>query len=383
MVNLSLLWLLLVPVVLAIATVNLLPRLSGGSINAKETIVYSIIGLLISSLIVTAGFYLGKGSVTADTEIWNGEITSKDRKHGHYLRSYQCNCREICSGSGSSRSCTSTCDTCYEDRYTVTWTARSTIGSFEIEHVDRSTRLVYNSPDPAFYLAIKQGDPCAKKMPYTNYIKAVPDTLFRPTSAELKAKFASLIPQYPLGIYNHYAIDRVLAVGGVQIADIAQWNQKVSLALRTLGPAKQANIVIVIANTDDRNYFHALRDAWINGKKNDIVVVIGATKFPAKADWVDVMALTDSSAMQIAIRDEIGTLDQLTADSVIAIIEQNIATKFVRKRMRDFDYLDAEIDPPVWLTVSIICGILVAYFGFWIVVATGRIGNRRRGYRFR
>jgi hypothetical protein len=321
-----------------------------------------VFGVLLTSL----SFYLGQGLKTADTEIWNGEVTSTKRVHGSYVESYQCNCRSVTSGSGKNSSSTTQCDTCYRDHFTVSWLCYTNIDIFRIAHEDWDNRGVYRLPDPPRFTSIKPGDPVAKTNSYTNYIKAVPETLFRPAQSTLKAQFASQIPEYPINVYDIYKINRVLAVG-VSIPDLPQWNEKLSEVLKKLGPRKQANAVIVITKSADPNYFYALQDAWQNGKKNDIVVVIGAPEFPKPA-WVNIMALTENNIFQVKLRDDILALENLTADTVIGTITKNANETFKRKRMRDFQYLENEIDPPTWTLVTNAAILIVGCLSYWFIL---------------
>jgi len=386
MINVDLLWYLMVPLVLSTGTFIYLRRYVHGLTWLQATGA-AVIGFLLSSAIMAGTFYAGKGMKTGDTEIINGEVFSKKREHGHYVETYECNCHTVCTGSGNSRSCHEVCSTCYRDHFTVTWSCQTNIGEFVIEHLDRLTRRVYDEPDPPRYVLIKKGDPVSRTHSYTNYIKAVPETLFRPASAELRERFKDQIPTYPLRIYDIYRIDRVLPVG-VHVPDLKYWNARLSDVLKRLGPKKQANAVIVITKSADPDYFLALRDAWLGGKKNDIVLVIGAPNFPAKAAWIRVMALTQDELFQVRLRDRVLALPKLTADAVIGALEKETYATFKRKRMRDFAYLDVEIDPPTWLMVTMILLQIAAYIVFWIYMyrhhstsAYGRFGVPR--FRFR
>lgn len=368
MINVTLLWMLLVPVLLSAVSIYLLPKITGSRVPNLHSLLFAGLGLLISSVLLALAFYLGVGAKTADIEIWNGEIVDKARSHGAYKRPYDCNCRSVerCSGSGKNRSCTTdrVCDTCWEDRYTATWQCRSNIGNWTIQHLDESSRSVYNTPDPMRYTIIQKGDPVSRTNSYTNYIKAAPETLFRPTQETLKAQFANQLPAYPINVYDFYRVDRVLGVG-VSIPNVREWNTKLSEVLKKLGPAKQANAIIVITKSENPNYFYALQDAWLNGKKNDIVLVIGAPEFPKKAAWVNIMALTQDNIFQVKLRDEIMALEELTPDTVIPTLNKVAMETFKRKRMRDFQYLEGEIDPPEWVMITTISLIFLAYLGFW------------------
>lgn len=328
-----------------------------------QKIGFSIGGLLISALILIVVFFLGVQSQTSDVEILNGQITGKTRVHDSYQRSYSCNCTTTGTGSNARTSC----QTCYEDRYTVTWDAQSTVGSFRIDSEDSGSRRVYNKPNPPLYDSINPGDPAARQHTYTNYIKAAPDSLFSPAAKELREKYASQIPAYPSELHDIFKINRVIPVG-VTVPNLAEWNLKLSTMLRVIGPRNQANAVVVLVNTDDPNYLYALRDAWVNGKKNDVVVVIGASKFPERATWVGVLAFTEREIFQVQLRDAVLALPSLTADGVVGAIANSIEGSYVRRSMEKFEYLAAEIDPPLWLTSTTTALIIAAYAGFWYVL---------------
>lgn len=374
MVDLTLFWLLLIPAILSLAHVFIHPKLERG-VDFKTAAVFAVIGLAISAGIMSIGFYVGKGSKTSDTELWNGYITNKDRQHGQYTHTYQCNCVQVCSGTGQNQTCSQVCQTCSEEHYTVGWYAYSTVGNFTIKELDTTSPSVWHTSDPAFYTQVKIGEPCATKHSYTNYIKAVPASLFRPASGELKARFAGQIPEYPDTLYGMWKVDRVLPIG-VKLNG-AEWNSKLSEALKVLGPQKQANVIIVITKSNDPTYAYALQDAWVNGKKNDIIVVIGAPDFPNKAEWVQVLTLTNNEVFPIKLRDDILELEQLTADSVIKIIHDDTLALHQRKSMKDFKYLEAEIDPPAWVLWVMAITNILAYVGFWGYLYKSSQGTQR------
>lgn len=380
MVNLTILWLAVIPLICSFATFFIIRKYS--DVPWYVNLGWIVGGFLVSMLIIAGAVAASVGYQTADTEIWNGEVISKDRVHGSYVESYDCNCRdetEYYTGHEGKRQSRTVrkCDTCYRDHFTVEWTCQTTLGSYRIAKEDWTNKRVYSLPDPARYVEINMGDPVSKTHPYKNYIKAVPQTLFSPINETVKAKFASQIPAYPINIYDFYKIDRVIPVG-VNVPDLKLWNTKLSHVLKILGPKKQANVVVVIVKNDDENYFYALQDAWAGAKKNDIVVVIGVSSLNEKPLWANVMALTDNSLFKIKLRDDIMSLDSLTADNVINTIYKNASETFKRKSMKDFKYLENEIDPPMWVIITSLLVNIFAYVGFWYAM----IRQTRFGYSF-
>lgn len=360
MVNTTLIWFLLVPIIIGAIHMFLLRK------NWREGILVTVVSTLIGAAITAASFYGAAAYKTTDTEIWNGYVTSKEREHDHYTRSYSCNCRETCSGSGQNRSCSTTCDTCHEDRYTVKWFCHTTLGTYTIDSEDWGSRRVYNLPDPPRYTSIQQGEPVAQARSYTNYIQAVPETLFKPASSELRAKFANLIPAYPDSPYDFYRLNRFFAPG-LNVADAAAWNMDISLMLNTRGAAKQVNVIVVAAKTDDPNYEYALRDAWQNGNKNDVILVMGTPNYP-KIDWVRVITWSKSEIFKVELRDAVLSLGEAKRDTVLPLLANQIDKNFVRRSMKEFKYLENEIDPPMWvMLVTILLQIAAAIGTQWYI----------------
>lgn len=233
------------------------------------------------------------------------------------------------------------------------WNVRSNIGTFTVDRVDRQG----TSTLPR-WAQVKTGDPVAKTHYFVNYIKAVPESLFR-AHQELVGKFDNMIPNYPNNIYDIYRVDRAISVG-VSVPDLKEWNQDISNMLRKLGPQRQANVIVLFVNTADQSYLHALEGKWIGGKKNDIIVLIGTTSYP-KMDWVAISSWTDKALFKVQLRDDIFALGNIDRASIIKAIETNTMKTFERKQMKDFEYLKTNISPPFWvLTLAIILGIIAS-----------------------
>lgn len=345
-------WILILAFILPIPWVakTMWPR----EIKYAEIALISFICAIIVGIIVAVGHY----TPTSDVEIWSGEVTGKKRVNDSYVRSYECRCRNRTVGSGKNQTTVRECDTCYEDRYTVTWTAYTTLRNYTISSLDETSRSVWLRPDPARYTEIQTGDPVAMEHTYTNYVKAAPESLFH-AKAALTQQYAGKLPEYPSRVYDFYKINRALSVG-VNVPDLAQWNQGISLIQRKLGPARQANTIVVFVNELNSNYVHALEAAWLGGKKNDIIVVVGTTQYP-KIDWVRIISWTDKQLFKVGLRNDLEALGTVDRTQFLSIIEAHAMKTFVRKNMKDFEYLQDEIDPPMWvLALAAIFGMLSA-----------------------
>lgn len=332
---------------LLILAVSFLPFIFKYFFNTTINWLEFSINLIVPIIIVIIVIQLGKYSELKDVEIWNGEITSKNREHGSYIRTYQCNCR--------TRNKTRTCSTCTENRYTVNWTAQSTVGNILFKHLDSSSSLVYLTPNPSIYEKCEIGQPAAIQHDWTNYVKASKDSLF--TSKEYKFDGKSILPSYPLN-YDFYKMNRVLNAGsGVSNEVIKSLNDSLNNELKRLGPKKQVNIIVVFTSASNRDYRHSLEAHWEGVKKNDVIVVINPS---APVKWVDIITWGKNKGnemLQVKLRDDILSLSNIDSDNLTKAVVRNIEQHFKRLSEQEFEYLKEEIDPPVW---SIILGLVLA-----------------------
>lgn len=330
--------LLLVPVLIGLAGLVF----SKGKVTLKEFLIQEAVVVVV----IGVGYLIGLHAATSDTEIWNGVIASKTTGRERCCHTYSCDCHQVCSGSGKDRSCRTECDTCYRHggRKTgwdgdVTWDAHSSNG----EHVYHDGCNSPGSASPARWDAIVVGEPTAVEHSYTNYIKGNPDTILRRSGAA--ERFRRSIPAYPQ-VYDHYRANRFIAAG-TQVPDLGRLNARLSEINARLGAPKQVNVSVIIVAERDPMYLEGLREAWLGGKKNDLIVVIGAPEFPAVA-WAGVVSWTRNEEVKIAIRDRIASLQSFEGDAVLGIVAEEVERKFIRRPMADFEYLKSTLEPPTW-----------------------------------
>lgn len=312
------------------------------TINWHEMGLQVVIVLLVGFLLFAfAGF-----SQVRDVEIWNGQVTGKEQVQVSCEHSYQCNCVKSCSGSGANKSCTEICQTCYDHSYDWDWDVFTNIGRFSIDRVDRQ-----GVDMPPRWGEVQVGEPVARSHVYTNYVKAVPESLFNHEGAT----YAGLppVPAYPQ-VYDYYRVNRVLTVG-VNLPNANAWNAHLSDILKELGPKKQANVTLVFVNTADQMYRHKLEAEWLGGKKNDVVVMFGVTDYP-KIAWVDVMTFglnMGNERFHMTLKNNLFNLGELDQDKVMSEIQTQVMAYYDRPQMKNFEYLKDAITPPTWLLIVI------------------------------
>jgi len=300
-----------------------------------------------------AALYTG---ATGDYEVLNGTITSKESVRTSCSHSYSCRCYNRCSGSGKNRSCRRSCSTCYEHPYDMSWYVRTNVPgnqSFSIERVNRQ-----GTTEPPRWSRVVVGEPAAFQNSYTNYIKAAPDSLFRATS-QVK-KYEKVLPVYPIRTYDYHHLDRMVLVNGATLSDLPAWNKKLEETNGLLGPQKQVNVVIVVVKGLPHEFFNALSQHWLGSKKNDVIVVLG-TNDGTTFSWVDVMSWTDHRLMNIKLRNDLLELNAFDLLKIHDLTRTHVSAYFVRKPMKDFEYLKASITPTVpGFVLCCILGIFAA-----------------------
>ncbi|MDP3998995.1 MAG: hypothetical protein Q8P76_00150 [bacterium] len=329
--------LLLLPILIALTgfIISAVKNNQRYSITFKEFL--ALLGAV--SAVVTIGYLISRYAGIYDEELWNGRIAKKQQERVSCSHSYPCNPYPC----GDSKHPSTCWHTCYEHTNDWDWALYSTNNErIEIARVDRR-----GSNEPPRFTRAQINDPTAVVHSCKNYIKANPWTLLRRQG--MVEKFKNQIPSYPIKIYDYHYVNRLVDVTGkIPAHEAALWNQDLMDINATLGKKKEINIVLVVVPTSDSAYLHALEEAWLGGKKNDLVVILGVSAYP-KIDWARAMSWTRAEELKIMLRDQlqqIGTLEKRT--EIVKTVSVLADELFVRTKMSEFKYLMAGVRPPIW-----------------------------------
>lgn len=296
---------------------------------------------------------------THDVEVWNGVVTGKQQVIVSCSHSYRCRCHQECSGSGKNKSCSEVCDTCYEHLRDYDWDVyTSNQETITIERIDRQ-----GVHEPPRFTRVKMGEPTSRTHSYKNYIKGSPDSLFRHQG--LKEKFANEMPSYPGEVYDYYRLDRFVAVG-FDVPERNKWNWELMRVNAELGARKQVNMIVVLVKDRPHDWYYALEETWIGGKKNDAVLVVSVDN-SMKPQWAEVMAWTSNEAFKVKLRDDIMDDQVITRDSVMTALANNVSKHYVRKPMKEYEYLNSAIKPSglEW-GITLFIALLIAGVLTWL-----------------
>lgn len=342
--------LLLLPIIL-------FPILAFMKFRSTITVGETACTMAVMFLIIGGVYTAGKYADTIDTQVLNGKVVSKSRDRVSCSHSYSCNCTTSTYTCGKSTCTRTSCQTCYEHSHDYDWNVSSTVGSFTIDRVDRQGVDI-----PPRWQSVLIGEPAAVTETYTNYVKGAKDSLFHTLIDD--DKWAAHIPNYPRP-FDYYRINHYIASqkpSDLEKQHAPLYDKYLDDMLSTLGPSKEVNVLVVMSNHKSAMHGEALKNAWLGGKKNDVIVVIGAPSYPT-IEWVRVFSWSKTEMVNVVLRNNLLALKEAEPKKVVDIIKQDVTQYFQRKSMQEFEYLKDNLQPPMWVMVLA-----------WILSLFGTIG---------
>ncbi|WP_127470538.1 hypothetical protein [Thiomicrorhabdus aquaedulcis] len=309
----------------------------------KETITWTewALNVFIVVVSVIAVLEFSKYIQHHDIEIWNGAVVSKHDEKVSCTHSYSCDCTTYKNSDGST---SESCATCYKHDFDVDWIVKTTAGNIKIDRVDEQGIV-----EPKRYSNVQIGEAASLEHRFENYIKAVPESLFNDQNTSIKS-IDRVLPLYPK-VFDYYKINRVLvdaqAIDAKYVSDL---NAALNAGLKELGSKKEVNVIVVLTDYPDGfSYRDSLRSKWLNGKKNDVVVLIGVGE-NYEVKWSHVFGWSKNELTNLSISEDIIKLKKVDdALNLSSVILSNIEKYFERDSMQNYEYLKDSIEPPLWV----------------------------------
>ena len=309
------------------------------------------------------GYGISTSLNSRDVEILNGEVTKKIRDEVHCRHSYKCHCYETCStDSQGHRSCTEHCSTCYDHDFDVDWDVHSNLGSWTIDTIDRQ-----GLKEPPRWTVVKAGDPVSMTNSFENLVKASQSSLFNTEQvAKELAKYKGGFPGYPANVYDYYKHNKLVLVGlSLPKAETDKWNYLLANSAKKLGPKWRANPLVVLVKGQPADYANALEMAWLGGKLNDVVLVVG-TDTGKDVKWARAFSWSTEPMIEVTMRDSVLELTSLTPEGVVAAFDKNVPKNFHKRSKKSFEYLKDEVQPTPAAMVWTFIFCLLANIGLTI-----------------
>ena len=277
-------------------------------------------------------------------------VTGKQRVRVDCEHSYQCNPKRVCSGKDST-DCKTVYETCYRHPYDVDWIVRTTVGDIKIQRIESRGTM-----EPPRFSAVEIHEPASSTRPFINYLLADPDTLFRYSHSTI-SNYQGKVPGYP-AVYDYYRFNHIINMTNFNDPKF-EWYIKDRL--RTLGPSKQVNIIVVITNYNE-DFFYALMTHWKGGKKNDVIMVYGIDD-AHNIRWFRSTSMAmgmNNHLMHNVLRSQaIGR----SLDMIVMIDQINtIAERFERVSMRELEHLKSNVTVPYWVFIIVLLLNLISSY---------------------
>jgi hypothetical protein len=219
--------------------------------------------------------------------------------------------------------------------------------------------------------------PASEEYSFVNYLQASHETLKRRfSSVDLFAEYKKPYPRVYAAGLGPIEVDRIVLAGAPLPPDYAiKLDRELDVALATLGAKKQVNVLLYFTGGSDVGAGLALEEHWIKGKKNDVIVFVGAKNFP-KVDWVHVSAWTENEEFKINLRNKILGLKKeefsnpnIVARTILDQIDLPSPTGFQRMPMEKLEYLIGDIRLPLWsqILIVVLAGLANWFCSAWLI----------------
>lgn len=249
--------------------------------------------------------------------------TVTDSNGRSHTESYDCNCREVC------------------DHFQDYWWALdvSTGDRVTVDSCEPNRSRV-----PSAWTNAYIGEPAAVEHGYTNYLLADPDSVFdhRDDDADY-----SDVPAPP-GVFGLYRINSAINLNTRMPLD--EYNPQLMAVNDTLGARKQVHIGVIATDRTDPAWAEHVEEAWLHGKKNQIVFVLGAPN-GTDIEWARAFSFSRIPRIEVATLHDMPGKRLTDTRDVLGFIEDTVETNFHRTHMSEYEYLASAAKPPTWLLV--------------------------------
>lgn len=326
--------------------------------------------LILVSLLFWGFIAMGSLTMSYDTEVLNGYITSKESVRVTCTHEHKCGetCRK---GDDGKLHCKP--KYCKDHAYDVDWDVHSTVGSFTIDRLDRR-----GLQEPPRWTNVVIGEPAARESYAQNYM-LLQEGHFN-TSDSIISKYLNQIPKYP-STFDYYRYNRVI---NQTTTDYGWINTYLNDQLRQMGKEKQLNVIVVITDKP-YDYYTAIRQEWQGTKRNDVQLYFGLDA-DGNIVWFKADSFADGQSNATMLESlRIPTLNAKITPELINEQLLIIKDEFVRLPNEKLEYLKDQWSPSIgFITFLTILNLLVA-IGLSIFLHREDMGEfeflkRRRSY---
>jgi hypothetical protein len=369
----------------------------------NKVVLWEYLLLLVPVTSVIVSYFIALGVRQVDTEYWNGYVNSAT-----YYQSWQTwvhrtcyrnvNCRQVCSGSGESRSCHEVCDRVpYDCSYCADhseeWTASDNLGStwnitpttFDTWAQSWSNRSFVELNRPINYhngfLVTCGRDGDAYRTVFNNdSSKIVPVTLTKHYINKIQTTFqkvdTSEVTQYELfnyPTYDRFSYNPVLGLNDIRVSNrLAQWNAR-------LGQQKQVHMLLLVFRDQPIEAAEHQSQYWKGGNKNEFILAVGERKdcmwdstgiaVPCRdiIEWAKVISWTDQRDLKQHVESAVLNMHGIDYFAIVDTMAANVKQSFVRKNWHTFDNIKVEPSRTAAIVTLILSILVTVTIGIYVV----------------
>jgi len=350
-------------------------------------------------LAIVISYLIAVSSQQVDTEYWNGFITSAT-----YTQSWQewdhetcyrdCNCHQVCTGSGEDRRCRQECSRCpYDcshcDNHPEVYRASDNLGNtwsitpatFETwaglwgnrvfidmnRHINYHTDFFGNTcgrDGDAFKTTYNGGTenilPVVLQKHYSNKIQ----TTFKPVDTSKVREFELF--DYP--VYDRFNYNPVLGLNDPRVSRrLANWNAR-------LGNAKQVHMLLLVYHNQPIEAAKWQEEYWKGGNKNEFILAMSVGR-PADdtvdfIQWAKIISWTDQRGLRAQLESVVSGMHFEKDIDYVAIVDTmavRVKAQFIRKNWHAFDKIKVRPSKTAEAITWILTLIITAGVGCFIV----------------
>lgn len=348
---------------------------------------------------IIISYFIAVGSQKVDVEYWNGFITSAT-----YTQSWQewdhrtcyrdCNCHQVCTGSGEDRRCRQECSRCpYDcshcDDHSETYSASDNLGNswsitpatFETwaslwgnrvfidmnRHINYHTDFFGNTcgrDGDAYKTTYVNGSenilPVVIPKHYSNKIQ----TTFKPVDTSRVREFELF--DYP--VYDRFNYNPVLGLNNHQVSRrLANWNAR-------LGNAKQVHMLLLVYRNQPIEAANLQEQYWKGGNKNEFILTMSVGR-PVNdtvdfIQWAKVISWTDQRGLKAQVENTVSNMRFDRDIDYVAIVDTmalKVKDQFIRKNWHAFDNIKVRPSKTAETTTFILTLLVTIGISFFII----------------
>lgn len=286
-------------------------------------------------------FYVALWLSATSYEIISGTVTGKDVVYDPTTESYSCGT----DSKGNSKTCT---------RTVPRW-------RFEVE-ADVGTWYDHSYSRwnvPSVYKNAVVGEPFAKEKMFMNYQYVNDESVI----VNKLAQYDGWLPDYP-SVYEGYKVHRAFS----NVVDVSELNGALAKAEQTWGKKFGVNVIVMVVHEKAELFPEALRNKWVGGKKNDVVVTlfINNEKHVVRANVFSRSTSTKRSTeyadFNTTLRENAARIDTLDTQKIIGVIETALPL-FEREDLAEHDFGATSYSAAWYINMMGIFAVLLTCFG--------------------